>query len=193
MTHPIVMQYHEGAETYSVDAAGHIGRPAINMAPSGRWRFAGVVHKRGRSVAFIPWRDVVQRLASGEALPSTLYIRDVDCGTNREHGRAVDWIRLNAGVDVSAIVALDQERVASDETKRAAAQAERVRVASKGRELWRDSRYPIALVEYGLGAARWIVRDGDEATERLEASAAASALGFAIMESAQNEESGNVG
>lgn len=190
MTHPIALHYSEGSETFAVDAAGNIGRPAIGMAPSGRWRFAGVYIRKGRGGSYVAWPQVVERLKAGESFPAgSTYVRDVDHGTNREHGSpATVW--LAPACDVAEVRRLDAERLQAAAVKMDAERLARVRVAEAGRELWRDSRYGIALIEHGRGAARFIVRDGEQATDKLESTAAASAIGWAIMEAAQSEESG---
>jgi hypothetical protein len=44
-------------ETYSVDAGGNIGRPAIGMAPSGQWKILGIVtyNNFGHRTGYVPF------------------------------------------------------------------------------------------------------------------------------------------
>ena len=48
---------HGRRENYTVDDQGNIGRPRINMAPSGRWKLRGLVRLNnfGHEVEFIPF------------------------------------------------------------------------------------------------------------------------------------------
>jgi hypothetical protein len=61
---PVVLYYREGSESFAVDAAGHISRPAIGMAASGGWRLTGIATIRGAQVFTFP--EMVAALLRGD-------------------------------------------------------------------------------------------------------------------------------
>lgn len=89
------------SETYTVDANGNIGRPAINMAPSGQWKLRGLVRYNnfGHRVAFVPFDAIKNQInefqwtyKNGKPI---WQVADLDHGTDREWaGPAQGVIRI---------------------------------------------------------------------------------------------------
>ena len=82
-------------EYYSVDAQGRIGRPEINMAPSGQWIALALVRRCNFGVVeTIPFEHWAARLettikwAYKNGKPRYT-LRDLDHGTVREWGQMV--------------------------------------------------------------------------------------------------------
>src|SRR4051812_14500444 len=119
METPTILFYTEGKETYSVDAAGFIGRPAIGMKPSGGWRFTGIANGHGTRLATFP--ELVRGLISGGDIPKGgAYVLDLDHGTHRSHGNKASriWLAADHGLHADEVLELVErlhlERLAAE-------------------------------------------------------------------------------
>jgi hypothetical protein len=178
---PIIFTFTEspGSERYAVHAGGEISRPAIGMGPSGQWLFAGLA--RGGGEMLLDFMGVCERLADGEALPSTAYVRDIDGGTPRQHGARVASILLHPSRPDGWLGLVEKARKARLERERALRDtqaAERLETARKARQL-------VATVE-GIEVRRkgdsFYVIEDESATCGLTFRQAAEALGAALID-----------
>lgn len=182
MTHPIVIRYCEGKETFTVDAAGCIGRPAINMAPSGSWLFMGV--RIPRSGAALGYIELVERFQRDGALPKSMTVRDRDHGTYREHGRPVEWLRVEPGADVAMMRKIALERAASEQAALDRVLAERLAVARKAALRWTTEIEGVTIELREMprkGPERFYVIADDVATEVMSPDQAWRELGATIF------------
>lgn len=197
---PVVLFYTEGRETYAVNAAGLIGRPAIGMKPSGGWRMTGIGSGRGFIRYSFP--DLIRALLGGESIPnrSACSVYDWDHGTHRSHGSPAlsrVWLAADHGLDAPALLELvdgldASRRQREADAAKAANEARRVATEAQGRvgyygpatnpafTLYRFKRRP---ADYGgEGPAFGIVFREGVTTEPLEYGAACRALGAALLE-----------
>lgn len=196
---PVVLYYSEGRETYAVNAAGLIGRPAIQMKPSGGWRLTGIGTERGFMRYTFP--EMIRVLLGGESLPSggVQCLFDWDHGTHRQHGSPGlnrVWLAADHGLDRDSLLELvdrlDAERRDAEAAKRAADRAARVKAATAAPEVYRDSVYGVALHRFkrrpegfdGQGVAFAVSWPGG-ASAALEYGAAMRALGESLVEAAE--------
>jgi hypothetical protein len=200
---PVVLYYTEGSETYAVDAAGHIARPAIGMAASGGWRLTGIANRYGHRAADFP--GMIQALLDGTSYPlagsGARHLTDWDHGTHRMHGHAVKrvWLAADHGLTGPELLALvdrlDRARRDAEAAREAAANdARKAAAEAQGRVLYygpatcpvfsvyRFKRRPEGFT--GDGPAFALVYRSGGASEPLEYGAACRAIGAAMLEEA---------
>ncbi len=204
---PVVLYYTEGRETYAVNAAGLIGRPAIKMPPSGGWRFTGLAS--GAGVRRYSFPDLIRALLGGARpleAPSgrglVWYALDLDHGTPRSHGTPLTglWLAGDHGLDAPALLELVDglDRARAERLNAAAAVAVQARLEAV-RSLpvvYSEPRHGIALHRFrkrpadyrGDGAAFAVSWPGG-ATPAIEYGAALRALAESLIDAAESGES----
>lgn len=89
-------------EEYSVNDSGHIGRPKINLSPSGNWKLLGIERRNnfGRVVEYIPFEHIPAHCGKGTPMSFFRHkngkgkwrVRDLDHGTVRVWGQTLTYV-----------------------------------------------------------------------------------------------------
>jgi hypothetical protein len=87
-------------ERYLVDEHGNIGRPQINLAPSGNWKALALIRYHGFGIAetipFAKWPERIAELNWRYKNGKPRYhMRDLDHGTTREWGEPILQVYSN--------------------------------------------------------------------------------------------------